>query len=240
MPVDHQAYFDRRASRYDARLLRNRWPRNQERKAAFVHEALGGDVELLLDVGCGTGQLLEELLRRGACRRAVGIEPASGMLELARRRLADASGRVRLQNDTAEAITLPDGAVDAAVGVDLLHHLQTPERAVVEIARVVRPGGTVVFLESNVRFPLTFVIGLSSREERGMFRTSGRSLRALLEGAGLVDVDVAHVPLFTPPGPPRLVPLYDRLDRLLARTPLLRRCAIFYRATGTVPPKSTD
>lgn len=238
MPADHRDFFDRRAAGYDAKLLRDRWPRNQQRKAAFVHAALGGPVGTLLDVGCGTGQLLDELLRRGACAHAVGVDPAPAMLRLAAGRLASHGDRVALRGDAAEALGLSDGAVDAAIGVDLLHHLDDPPAGLREIARVLRPGGRAVFLESNVRFPVTLLIGLSSRAERGMFRTSARFLRGLLEGAGLTGVEVDHAPLFTPPGPPALVPVYDRIDALLARTPLLRSCAIFYRATGTAPAGS--
>lgn len=238
MPVDHQGFFDRHAAGYDAKLFRDRWPRNQQKKAELIQAALDGSAELLLDVGCGTGQLLDVLLRRGACERAIGLEPAPAMRRLAAERLSVHGGRVELRADAAEEIGLRDATADAAIGVDLIHHLSDPARGMRELARVVRPGGRVIFLESNVRFPVTFLIGLSSREELGMFRTSARYLRELLAGAGFVDVAVDHAPLFTPPGPPALVPFYDRLDGLLARTPVLRSCAIFYRAIGTSPGRS--
>jgi ubiquinone/menaquinone biosynthesis C-methylase UbiE len=235
MPVDHQGFFDRHAAGYDAKLLRDRWPRNQQKKARLLQAAIGPRAEVLVDVGCGTGQLLDELLRLGACERAVGLDPAPGMLRLAAERLAGHGSRVELRADTAERIGLEDASADAAFGVDLIHHLSDPPAALREIVRILRPGGRAVFLESNVRFPVTFLIGLSSREELGMFRTSKRYLGELLSQAGFVDVAIDHAPLFTPPGPPALVPLYERLDSALARIPLLRACAIFYRATASVP-----
>lgn len=235
MPVDHKRYFDRRAESYDRKLGRDRWPRNQRKKAELVREALGGRVGTLVDVGCGTGQLLEELLRANACDHAIGLDPAPAMLRLAQSRLAAFADRVELRSDAAEATGLHDGVADAVVGVDLLHHLEDADAAVAEARRVLRPGGTAVFLESNVRFPVTFVIGLASREERGMFRTSRASLERLLRRGGFAEVSVGYAPLFTPPGPDALVGAWDRLDELLARIPGVRACAIFYRARATAP-----
>lgn len=232
MTVDHKRFFDVHPDRYDRLLGRERWPRNQEVKARFIAEALGAPVGVLLDVGCGTGQLAELLLDRDAAREYVGLDPAPAMLDRARTRLARFGDRVRLLESFAERIELPDDSVDAAFGVDLLHHLTEPVRALEEIRRLLRPGGRVVFLESNPRYPLTFLIALSAREERGMFRTGERYLHSLLERAGFSDVRVENVPLYTPPGPRPLVPLYDRIDRTIWRARPLRRVAIFFRASG--------
>jgi hypothetical protein len=94
----------------------------------------------------------------------------------------------------------------------------------------VRP---VVFLEGNPRFPLTLLIALSKREERGLLQLSRATLAAWLAEAGFGSVAVDLAPLYTPPGPPPLVPLYERADRLLPRVPLVRELAIFYRARGS-------
>lgn len=203
-------------------------------------EGLRDPVDLLVDIGCGTGQLLDLLLRAGVCRRAVGLDPAPGMLALAEARLAPHGDRVRLAADSAEAIDLPAGAADAVMGVDVIHHLDDPPQALAEARRILRPDGRAVFLESNVRFPSTFVIGISSREEHGMFRTSRGFLTSLLEHAGFENVTVDHPPLFTPPGPNPLVPIYDRIDAALARIPGIRGCAIFYRVTGETTGLATS
>ncbi len=97
----------------------------------------GADV---VDLGCGTGLSTQPLLDRGC--RVVGVDPDVGMLARARRLLA---GDVRLVAGRAEQIPLPEAAADVVVAAQAAHWFSEPE-ASEEIARVLRPGGSVVYL----------------------------------------------------------------------------------------------
>jgi ArsR family transcriptional regulator len=98
------------------------------------------------DVGTGTGILAQELARLGA--RVLAIDHSPRMLEAARAKL-DASGveGVVLRAGEAHALPIDDQSVDAAFTHMVLHYLPSPAEAIRELARVVRPGGSVVVVD---------------------------------------------------------------------------------------------
>jgi len=101
------------------------------------------------DIGTGTGVLALELARQGL--DVVGIDRSEAMLETARQKWANESpgapGTIAFQAGDAHALPLPDASVDAAFAHMVLHSLEDPERAVREMARIVRPGGRVVLVD---------------------------------------------------------------------------------------------
>lgn len=94
-----------------------------------------------LDVGCGSGAFTEEVLRRTAPASVDGIDPSPAQLAFARQRLTTSSTQFR----EGDAMSLPyvTGAFDAAVMPLVIFFVPDPARGVAEMARVVRPGGTV-------------------------------------------------------------------------------------------------
>jgi SAM-dependent methyltransferase len=88
----------------------------------------------VLDLGAGTGKLTRQLAACGL--EVIAVEPLRGMREQLERALPD----VRALAGRAEAIPLPDGAVDAVLVAQAWHWVDL-ERAVPEVARVLRPGG---------------------------------------------------------------------------------------------------
>lgn len=98
----------------------------------------------LLDLGTGTGLLAIEAVTRWRNVTAVGMDPAVGMLELARERaegLMSAADRLSWVAGTAEAMPFPNDSFDAVVCAFVYQLLTERQRALAEIRRVVRPGG---------------------------------------------------------------------------------------------------
>src|SRR6188474_278015 len=93
----------------------------------------------VLDVGCGSGVLTEELARRVGAESVAGIDP-SPMLEACAARVPGAD----LRPGTAEDLPWPDDAFDAALAQLVVHFMSDPAAGVGEMARVTRPGGLVV------------------------------------------------------------------------------------------------
>jgi len=93
----------------------------------------------VLDLAAGTGKLTASLVALG--HRVTAVEPDPGMFAELRARVPEATGLV----GSAERIPLPDASVDAVV-VGQAFHWFDPERALPEIARVLRPGGSLAAL----------------------------------------------------------------------------------------------
>lgn len=126
-----------------------------------LEEALldaAGDLRgrLVLDLGCGSGDLTLMLLEREAHVTALDLSPE--MVRIARQR-AELFGRT---TDAAwvaaavEASGLPSGTYDVVLGRFILHHLEL-DRAAAEIVRLLAPGGRAIFLENSARNPVLMV-----------------------------------------------------------------------------------
>ena len=134
--------FDKIARDYDRmnRLmtlgLDRCWRRRAVRELSTLHSPLS-----TLDVACGTGDMVVELLRHGC--KATGVDLSEEMLAIARRKTASAN----FQLGDAEALPFADGEFDAvtcAFGVRNFVHL---EQGLSEMLRVLKPGGRMVILE---------------------------------------------------------------------------------------------
>jgi SAM-dependent methyltransferase len=88
----------------------------------------------VLDLGAGTGKLTTRLVERGL--HVVAVDPLAEMLEVLRQSLPDTPALL----GTAEEIPLGDNSVDAVLVAQAWHWFN-PERAIPEVARVLRPGG---------------------------------------------------------------------------------------------------
>jgi ubiquinone/menaquinone biosynthesis C-methylase UbiE len=95
----------------------------------------------LLDVGCGTGVLLEKVAQTRPELELFGIDPVPAMIEQAKQKL---NGRATLQIGAAEAIPFGDGFFDVVVSSNVFHFIREPKRALREIKRVLAPRGFLV------------------------------------------------------------------------------------------------
>jgi demethylmenaquinone methyltransferase/2-methoxy-6-polyprenyl-1,4-benzoquinol methylase len=107
----------------------------------------GGHV---LDVATGTGLVARALVREHGCR-VVGVDQSPEMLAEARRH---DDGSVELVEASADALPFADGEFDALTFTYLLRYVDDPAATLRELARVVRPGGTIAGLEFGVPRPL--------------------------------------------------------------------------------------
>jgi arsenite methyltransferase len=105
--------------------------------------------ERIADLGCGPGFMARELaLAVGPHGRIHALDQSQPMLTLARRRCADLSSVDLVVGDMA-ALDLPDGCLDAAVAMQSLAYVPQVAHALAEMARVLRPGGRAVALDTD-------------------------------------------------------------------------------------------
>jgi SAM-dependent methyltransferase len=96
----------------------------------------------ILDIGCGTGSLTQELLHRAHRARVFGVDPSPGFVEHSRKRFAQSS---RATIEQANALQLPyaDRSFDAVLSLLVLMFVPHPDKALAEACRIAKPGGTV-------------------------------------------------------------------------------------------------
>jgi ubiquinone/menaquinone biosynthesis C-methylase UbiE len=110
--------------------------------------ALLGDVagQVVIDLGCGSGENTLLLARRGARVHATDISP--DLLALARKRLEvnGVTAHATFAAGSAHQLAIADGSVDVVFGIAVLHHLDLVAAAR-EVLRVLKPGGRAIFQE---------------------------------------------------------------------------------------------
>ena len=145
--------------------------------------------DTVLDVGCGGGTAIGELLARGV--DAVGVDVSEDALAIARQRHPDA----RFERAAAEELPFADSSVDGYRAEKLYHALPDPAKAAAEAYRIVKPGGRIALLAQDWD---AIVIDADDFElTRTMIRATAsgqphpriaRHYGVLLADAGFVDV----------------------------------------------------
>lgn len=168
------------------RRLGGRWDdvRKELFGEGFVATALGALLPeglSIVDLGCGTGQLLPILATSAA--RVVGVDREAAMLEVAAVRAAGLPN-VELQRGLLDALPLPSGGTDLALCGLVLHHVRELAPVFTEVARVLVPGGRWVIVDmvehDREEYRTTMGhqhLGFAEGEIRGLGEDAGLTLR---------------------------------------------------------------
>jgi ArsR family transcriptional regulator len=129
------------------------------------------------DLGCGTGQVSAALAPFVA--RVISVDGSAAMLQAARKRL-QAFDNIDLRRGDLEALPIDDGRLDAATLMLVLHHVPEPERALTDVARVLKPQGRAIVVDmlphdrESYRQQMGHVwLGFSDEHVRRMFQEAG-------------------------------------------------------------------
>ena len=188
-----QRYFSANAAEWNR--LRSLHVAESDVEAALIRMVDGQKFDAHLDIGTGTGRILELLSGRAA--RSLGVDLSPEMLAIARARLTQA-GLTRAQVRLADLFELPgeDASFDLVTLHQVLHYLDDPARAVTEAARVLRPDGTLLIADFAPH-------GIERLREEHQHRRLGfdsREVAGWLEAAGLRLANTVELPPDQPQG----------------------------------------
>jgi ubiquinone/menaquinone biosynthesis C-methylase UbiE len=155
----------------------------------------------VLDLGCGTGDDVQELSRLvGPSGRVVGVDRSETVIVEARERVLGTTLPIEFQATDAYALPFPDATFDACRADRVFHHLEHPRRAFDELLRVTRPDGRVLLFDPD------FETALVDAPNRALTRRllnffcdgyqdgwMGRRLPGLFREAGLTEITIEPV-----------------------------------------------
>jgi len=181
-----ERYFESIAADWDE--LRELHVADGDVEAAMLDVVADLEIDELLDIGTGTGRVLE--IFAPSIRRGVGLDLSSKMLNLARTRLDQARLRhCSVQHGSAYDIERPPGSVDIAVLHHVLHFLDDPAEAITQAGRTLRPHGRLIIVDFGPHQIESLRRDFSHR--RLGFTTD--DITAWCETAGLIDITVRHM-----------------------------------------------
>ena len=137
-------YFEAHAATWDS--IRSLHVAESEVEAAIEHALGDAPLGTLLDIGTGTGRMLELFAERAD--GAIGVDRSSEMLRLARVKLEAAGvATASLRQGDMYSLPLADRSADSILLHQVLHYAQAPGTAIAEAARVLRPGGRLLVID---------------------------------------------------------------------------------------------
>jgi len=178
--------------------LMGRWSRRLA--VPFIEHVGIADGEHVLEAGCGTGSLTFALGRAARLAKLTAIDYANVYVEAARAR--NDTANVSIEQGDVCALHFDDASFDRSLSLLVLHFVPQPERAVAEMRRVTRPGGTVaaavwdaaggmpaqrMFWDTAAMLDESALAARAQAFSRPVVRAGG--LVALWRDAGLLDID---------------------------------------------------
>jgi|TARA_B100000809_G_scaffold221472_1_gene229788 ubiquinone/menaquinone biosynthesis C-methylase UbiE len=143
----------------------------------------------VLDIGCGTGAMLTQLVDLFPNAAFHGLDASSEMLDVARDRLPS---RIELKQGWAEQLPYSDGTFNTVVSCNMFHYIRRPDAALDEMHRVLRPHGTLVITDWCDDYLACKLCDWYLRCcDRSHFRTYGvRQCRRLLKSADAQNITI--------------------------------------------------
>nr|WP_217352633.1 metalloregulator ArsR/SmtB family transcription factor [Sphingomonas sp. ID1715] len=182
-----ERYFEAHADDWDA--IRSLYVPEQQVETAMAELLGGAPVGRLVDLGTGTGRMLEVF--GGAATRALGVDRSPEMLRLARAKLSEAVPAAELRQGDLTALPLADAIADTVILHQVLHFVPQPGAALAEAGRLVADGGRMLIVDfaPHEREELRTRdahqrLGFSDQQVAGWLQASGLALAAVKELEG--------------------------------------------------------
>jgi ubiquinone/menaquinone biosynthesis C-methylase UbiE len=187
----------------------------------------------VLEVGVGTGIHAIRLLKSHPAVGYTGVDLSDKMLKQAKHAFTqlDVSMKSALIVGDGSRLPFKDDSFDAAYISGSLHHFPDPQLGLIELFRVVKPGGSLAIMEPNWLFPTNFLAGLLNNVERNILKMSRQNLERWGSDLGIEDLRTINY-IYTPPLPTFLTGFCDVIDDLFSRIPWISNISIMICLVG--------
>jgi ubiquinone/menaquinone biosynthesis C-methylase UbiE len=167
----------------------------------------------VLDIGCGHGHIHPYLIQSAPRMKLSAVDVAATVVEEARLM----NPTVDYRSYEGERLPYDDNSFDAAYTIAVMHHVPPPQwpTFLMEMRRVVRPGGLIAIFEHNPINPLTQWIVRTCPIDESAVLLGSRRLANLVTRARFSDIESRYI-LFTPIDGP----VYRKFDKLIGWLPL--------------------
>ncbi|MEM8792334.1 MAG: class I SAM-dependent methyltransferase [Pseudomonadota bacterium] len=191
-------YYENRPLAHNHRMVLRRSPYVLNHVDHMIELGQLDPSHRILDIGCGMGKFTIPLQERGFAVEGFDLSPK--LLEALRAENANTPTVVGDLHDIAPEL---QGQYDRVVGFFMLHHLHDLGLAFRQIAKLVKPGGRVSFIEPNPNCPLfwiqiTAMPTMSWKAEKGIFNLTRGNLRRLMTQAGFEAPDISQYGILPP------------------------------------------
>ena len=244
MPSADSSFYDRhnrfQCDYFEGAPKKTMVPKPSPYLDRHIDEALAaGQVtraDRILEVGCGMGRYTIPLAERGF--RVEGLDMSAVLLD----RLKDyGGGRLNVPLHAVDIMNPPahfDGAFDVVMGFFVLHHIHDLIPSFAGMARALKPGGRLVFVEPNPFNPLFYVQiaitpGMRWQGERGIINMRRDVIADACSRAGLTGYGLRRFGFFPPMIANR--PAGRSVERVLERVPIWRPALPFQLFTARRP-----
>jgi ubiquinone/menaquinone biosynthesis C-methylase UbiE len=175
------AYFSKEAAHYDRS---SKYARLRASYSPIADEALNKPFQTVLDIGCGTGALLQLIQEKRTDVRLFGVDLSEQMIQVAKAKLGE---KADLRVSDSEKIPFPNEAFDLVMCTFSFHHYPNPGAVLLEVRRVLASSGRLILADTSPPIPLRQLMNfvyLFTKD--GTVRIySKKEMKALAEAAAL-------------------------------------------------------
>jgi len=170
----------------------------------------GLNTKIILDVGCGTGELERNLANR---LEVVGVDLTVSMLRVAKGRYRDCE----FMRASCNKLPFRDSAFTLVLVVNVLHHLKLNDRQALfsEVSKMLVPGGHLVVFEHNPKNPFTRIVVRGCQIDRDAVLLNTKEVTSLANASKIGKVDIEYLTFF-----PAVLSFLNSLERRMQRLPL--------------------